>query len=131
MPAARWCTLCMLKAFHSCPLQEPVFPIFRFGKSTIIRHVTSFSCTDCPEGFSGVGHRVEEGSMSVAADARQARLRGALNSEQLGARGIERMARNPACKLLKALTIAGVSPSTVASAVYGDAAREGQSPFAL
>src|SRR5438034_1784363 len=69
--------------------------------------------------------------MTAAADGRQARLRGTLRAEQLGARGIERMARNPACQLLKALTIAGFSPATVATSAYGDAAREGQSPFAL
>jgi hypothetical protein len=62
---------------------------------------------------------------------RQARLRGDLAAEQLGARGLERMARNPACGLLKALTVAGVSPARVSSAVYGEPGREGQSPFAL
>ena len=41
------------------------------------------------------------------------------------------MARNPSCGLLKGLNIAGVSPVTVVEAVYGDAPREGQSPFAL
>jgi hypothetical protein len=41
------------------------------------------------------------------------------------------MARNPACSLLKSLTMAGVSPARVMSAVYGEPSREGQSPFAL
>jgi len=41
------------------------------------------------------------------------------------------MARNPACGLLKSLTMAGVSPARVVSAVYGEPSREGQSPFAL
>lgn len=69
--------------------------------------------------------------MTGTAAARQARLRGALSAEQLGSRGLEHMARNPSCGLLKGLTIAGVSPATVVEAVYGDPSREGQSPFAL
>jgi hypothetical protein len=68
--------------------------------------------------------------LGSAAD-RQAQLRGELKAEQLGARGLERMARNPACGLLKALTVAGVSPATVVTDVYKEASREGQSPFAL
>lgn len=62
---------------------------------------------------------------------RQTRLRGGLAGEQLGARGLEHMARNPSCSLLKALTIAGLSPATVVRDVYEDPPREGQSPFAL
>jgi hypothetical protein len=69
--------------------------------------------------------------MTGTAAARQARLRGALAAEQLGSRGLEHMARNPSCGLLKGLTVAGVSPATVVEAVYGDPPREGQSPFAL
>ena len=69
--------------------------------------------------------------MTGTAAARQARLRGALTAEQLGSRGLEHMARNPSCGLLKGLTIAGVSPATVVEAIYGDPPREGQSPFAL
>jgi hypothetical protein len=63
--------------------------------------------------------------------ARLSRLRGSLPSEELGARGLEHMARNPSCSRLKALTILGVSPTTAASDVYADPVREGQSPFAL
>jgi hypothetical protein len=62
---------------------------------------------------------------------RQTRLRGSLDAEQLGARGLERMARNPACGLLKSLTMAGVSPAAIVSVVYGEPGREGQSPFAI
>ena len=62
---------------------------------------------------------------------RQARLRGTLDAEQLGARGLERMARNPSCRLLKALTVAGLSPATVVQQVYGEVTREQQSPFAI
>lgn len=62
---------------------------------------------------------------------RQARLRGTLGAEQLGARGLERMARNPSCRLLKALTVAGLSPATVVQQVYGEPPREQQSPFAI
>src|ERR671939_1098739 len=69
--------------------------------------------------------------MSPTPADRQARLRGSLDAEQLGARGLERMARNPAGGLLKALTMAGVSPARVVKAVYGEPKREGQSPFAI
>src|SRR6266545_4081248 len=62
---------------------------------------------------------------------RVARLRGALSAESLGARGLERVARNPACKRLRALTLASVTPGTAAQVVFGEAPREGQSPFAL
>jgi hypothetical protein len=64
------------------------------------------------------------GTGSTTAAERQARLRGALDAEQLGARGLERMARNPSCRLLKALTVAGLSPATVVEQVYGEPARE-------
>lgn len=60
---------------------------------------------------------------------RQARLRGRLNAEQLGARGLERMARNPAYGLLKALTVASLAPATVVEQVYREVNREG--PVAL
>jgi hypothetical protein len=63
-------------------------------------------------------------------DVRVARLRGALPAEEPGARGIERVARNPDCLRLRALTIAGIKPAT-AVAILGGADREGQSPFAL
>jgi hypothetical protein len=62
---------------------------------------------------------------------RIARLRGRLNAEEPGARGLERVARNPGCQRLRALTIAGVSPATAVGEVTVDLAREGQSPFAL
>src|SRR5262245_29344467 len=62
---------------------------------------------------------------------RLARLRGTLPSEEPGARAIERVARNPACRRLRALTMVGVTPATAAARLYGEAAREGQSPFAL
>lgn len=59
------------------------------------------------------------------------RLRGALASEEPGARGIEHVTRNPSCTRLVALTASGVKPATAADKVYGKPAREGQSPFAL
>ena len=62
---------------------------------------------------------------------RVARLRGRLAAESPGARGLERLARNPSCERLRALTLAGITPATAAAEVYGDAAPEGQSPFAL
>ena len=43
---------------------------------------------------------------------RLARLRGALPAENPGARGFERVARNPACQRLLALTLVGVTPAT-------------------
>src|SRR5687768_10475177 len=62
---------------------------------------------------------------------RVARLRGRLAAESPGARGLERLARNPSCDRLRALTLAGITPATAAAEVYGDPAPEGQSPFAL
>jgi hypothetical protein len=63
-------------------------------------------------------------------DLRVTRLRGGLDPEEPGARGIERVARNPDCLRLRALTIAGIKPAT-AVAILGGVDREGQSPFAL
>jgi hypothetical protein len=63
-------------------------------------------------------------------DLRVSRLRGALDAEEPGARGIERVARNPDCLRLRVLTIAGIKPAT-AVAILGGVDREGQSPFAL
>lgn len=63
--------------------------------------------------------------------ARLARLRGSLAPEEPGARGLERVARNPGCQRLRALTMIGVTPATAMTTVYGQPDREGQSPFAL
>lgn len=63
--------------------------------------------------------------------ARLARLRGALHAEEPGARGIERVARNPACTRLRALTMVSITPATAVKNVYGETVFEGQSPFAL
>jgi hypothetical protein len=41
------------------------------------------------------------------------------------------MARNPSCQLLKAVTVAGLSPANIAQQVYGEPPREQQSPFAI
>lgn len=62
---------------------------------------------------------------------RLARLRGSLATEEPGARGLERIARNPACQRLRALTMVGITPATAVAKVYGETPREGQSPFAL
>jgi hypothetical protein len=59
-----------------------------------------------------------------------ARLRGAHEAEEPGARGIERVARNPDCLRLRALTIAGFTPAS-ATMILGVPPNEGQSPFAL
>jgi hypothetical protein len=63
-------------------------------------------------------------------DERLARLRGSRALEEPGARGIERVARNPDCLRLRALTIAGIKPTTAAE-IMGGENKEGQSPFAL
>jgi len=63
--------------------------------------------------------------------ARLARLRGSLLAEEPGARGLERVARNPGCQRLRALTMIGVTPATAMKTVYKEPDREGQSPFAL
>lgn len=62
--------------------------------------------------------------------ARVARLRGTIEASEPGARGIERVARNPDCLRLRAMTIVGISP-VEALKVMGRPDREGQSPFAL
>jgi hypothetical protein len=62
---------------------------------------------------------------------RRARLRRSLAAEAPGARGLERLARNPGCQRLEALVAAGISPATAADAVYGQPAAEGQSPLAV
>ncbi len=69
--------------------------------------------------------------MSLPVDQRLAHLRGSLPAEEPGARGIERIARNPECTRLRALTIAGITPKTAAESVYGEQTQRGQSPFAL
>jgi hypothetical protein len=58
-------------------------------------------------------------------------LRGGLAAEEPGARGIERLARNPTCFTLKALTIAGIKPGTAASRILGQPETSSLSPFAL
>lgn len=69
--------------------------------------------------------------MLDATSLRLARLRGRLAPESPGARGLERLARNPSCTRLQALTLAGITPGTAMKEVYGTPAPEGQSPFAL
>ena len=69
--------------------------------------------------------------MNSAITASLVVLRGSLSSEEPGARGFERLARNPDCTRLRALVMAGISPSTAAVQVYGEPDREGQSPFAI
>src|SRR5260370_1215415 len=63
--------------------------------------------------------------------ARLAALRGRLPSEEPGARGVERVARNPECMRLRALTLVGITPATAAHEVYQEPINEGQSTFAL
>lgn len=58
-------------------------------------------------------------------------LRGSLAREGLKARGIERVARNPDCDRLAALTLASVSPATYAEVVLGESVSDARSPLAL
>jgi hypothetical protein len=69
--------------------------------------------------------------MQQHTNQRLARLRGSLRAEAPGARGLERVARNPACQRLRAITTAGVTPAGVVKQVYREDPREGQSPFAI
>src|SRR3989442_2722608 len=69
--------------------------------------------------------------MNSSVDGRLARLRGSLPADEPGARGFERVARNPDCTRLRALTIVGIDSATASVQVYGEPAREGQSPFAI
>src|SRR6266478_370962 len=79
------------------------------------------------------GGHLQEGcrTMTLLVEQRLERLRGSLSAEEPGARGIERIARNPECTRLRALTIAGITPKTAAESVYGEKTQQGQSPFAL
>lgn len=69
--------------------------------------------------------------MTETAAQRLSRLRGSLPPEEPGARGLERVGRNPACQRLRAMTMVGISPSTAVAEIFGDALQEGQSPFAI
>jgi hypothetical protein len=63
-------------------------------------------------------------------NARLARLRGGLAAVEVGARGIESVARNTACTRLRAIVIAGLTPSEVIKSVF-DAEPDAMSPFAM
>lgn len=63
-------------------------------------------------------------------NARLARLRGGLTAVEVGARGIESLARNTACTRLRAIVIAGLTPSEVIKAVF-NAEGDAMSPFAM
>lgn len=58
-------------------------------------------------------------------------FRGKYKEVSVGARGIERMARNPECRRLFALTIAGISSRLAAEVAYRETIPEEQSPFAI
>lgn len=62
--------------------------------------------------------------------ARLARLRGGLAAVEVGARGIESVARNTACTRLRAIVIAGLTPSAVIEEVF-KAVGDAMSPFAM
>lgn len=63
-------------------------------------------------------------------NARLARLRGGLDAVEVGARGIESVARNTACTRLRAIVIAGLTPSVVIEKVF-NAVGDAMSPFAM
>jgi hypothetical protein len=69
--------------------------------------------------------------MSHSIPRSTAQLRATLRAEGLGARGIERAARNPDCLRLQALALAAVTPATAARMVYGETVEQGYSPLAL
>lgn len=63
-------------------------------------------------------------------NARLAKLRGGLAAVEVGARGIESVARNTACTRLRAIVIAGLTPSEVIKSVFA-AEPDIMSPFAM
>jgi hypothetical protein len=69
--------------------------------------------------------------MSTTPRPSPARLRGALTFDSLGARGLERAARNPECLRLQALTLAGLSPTRALKDIYRETVTVEGSPFAL
>ncbi len=69
--------------------------------------------------------------MGTEVDLLAAKLRGKLAPKGPGARGLERVARNPDCLRLRALVAVGVAPATAARDVYGVPIFEGISPFAI
>ena len=63
-------------------------------------------------------------------NARLARLRGGLTAVEVGARGLEGVARNTACTRLRAIVIAGLTPSEVIEKVFNEPG-DAMSPFAI
>lgn len=59
------------------------------------------------------------------------KLRGRLKAEELGARGIEKAARNVDCLRARALAGLGITPATAVESIYREPANEQLSPFAL
>lgn len=64
------------------------------------------------------------------ANARLASLRGGLQAVEVGARGIESVARNAGCTRLRAIVIAGLTPTEVIKSVY-QGEPDIMSPFAM
>ncbi|MBO9707439.1 MAG: hypothetical protein J7521_04415 [Caulobacter sp.] len=63
-------------------------------------------------------------------NARLARLRGGIPAVEVGARGIESVARNAGCTRLRAIVIAGLTPTAVIKLIFhGDP--DNMSPFAM
>lgn len=63
-------------------------------------------------------------------NARLAHLRGGLDAVEVGARGIESVARNAPCTRLRAIVITGLTPSAVLKSVFR-AEPDTMSPFAM
>jgi hypothetical protein len=64
------------------------------------------------------------------ANARLARLRGGMSAVEVGARGIESVARNASCIRLRAVVITGLTPTEIIKQVY-KAKPDAMSPFAM
>ena len=69
--------------------------------------------------------------MSPSLSTLARRLRGHLPAEGLGARGLERIARNTRCVRLAGLSAAAILPSTAVRDIYGETAPDQRSPLAL
>jgi hypothetical protein len=66
----------------------------------------------------------------ISANARLARLRGGLSAVEVGARGIESVARNAGCTRLRAIVLTGLTPTEVIKHVF-HAEPDTMSPFAM
>ena len=66
----------------------------------------------------------------ILANARLARLRGGIAAVEVGARGIESVARNASCTRLRAIVLTGLTPTEVNKRVF-HIEPDSMSPFAM